>query len=665
MVNPTKHLITIDGMEIECDPEETVLSAARRLGITIPTLCFLEGKRQLESCGVCVVEVEGHSSFLPACASKTTPGMRVKTDTPELRKVRKTALELLFSDHLGDCLAPCERACPAHIDIPGFIREIKKGFPEKALAIIQESVALTGVLGRVCPKFCERVCRRAEVDRPIPICSLKRYPADQDEGSDTPFKPTPHLPTQKKVAIVGGGIVGLTAAYYLALEGHSITLYEAGNHLGGALYEIVPEFRLPKDVLSLEIGRILELGVTIRNHSKLGQNLSLDALRAENDSVLLAIGATREVLPEITGSELARSGLALLKEVAHGKAERLDGSALVVGSGPTALDTARTLLRLGASPVSLVMTPSIESSLFFKTWIPDGLAEGVEILDCCQGIVIEKENGKGYRCRYTKDDHEDFIEADRVFLASSVAPDPDFLMSLGLKTGPQGVKVDRRTLETNLEGVFAAGNIAQAGRYAIQGSAAGKQAAFSIHAFLTGTNRHPKNPIDVRLPPLTRQERERLFADSPPRPVLREKPLAPVPGPFDFSEVVAGFGEDEAEGQAEACLQCDCAAKNSCLLRIRGSEWGANPKAFSGERPFFERDDTHAEVVHEPGKCIKCGRCIALTKEHEEELGLTYIGRGFHVRVGAPFDHKIREGIRKAADECVAVCPTGALSYKR
>ncbi|MCA9449004.1 MAG: FAD-dependent oxidoreductase, partial [Candidatus Omnitrophica bacterium] len=509
---PSNYHITINGITAECEPEETVLTVARRLGIEIPTLCFLEGKKQMESCGVCMVAVEGHSSFMPACASKVVDGMKVQTDSPELRQVRKTALELLFSDHLGDCLAPCERACPAHIDIPGFIREIKAGHPERALALIQESIALTGVLGRVCPKFCERVCRRAEVDEPIPICSLKRFPADHDLGLEDPCKLEPKPSTGKRVAIVGGGIVGLTAAYYLGLEGHACTLYESRSRLGGALDHIIPEFRLPRDVLSFEISRVVELGIQVEYGVELGKNLQLDSLRDDYDAVLLAMGATQESFPELKGIENAESGLTLLREVSEGKVEKIEGSALVLGNGPAAMDTSRTLRRLGADPVTLVMTPSIDSSLFFKTWIPDGIAEGVQVLDQSLEMELEKNAPGSVICKFVREGDRGQVEANRAYLASGVTVDLDFLESLGLETGAQGVKIDRKTMATNLEKVFAAGNIAMAGRYAIQGSAAGRQAALSIHAFLTEGDNHSEETIDIRLPNLSDEERKILFA---------------------------------------------------------------------------------------------------------------------------------------------------------
>jgi len=310
------------------------------------------------------------------------------------------------------------------------------------------------------------------------------------------------------------------------------------------------------------------------------------------------------------------------------------------------------------------MSPSVESSLFFKTWIPDGVAEGIHIQDRCKDIEIRRNGEEGLWCRFFRDGVEVRMKADQVYLADSLSPDVEFLQRLGLETGAQGVKTDRRNLATNLEGVFAAGNIAQAGRYAIQGSAAGMGAARSIHRFLTGVETEPEK-VDVRLPTLSLEEKAILLGDAAAVSSGGEPLAAPTPNPRDFCEVLPGFDDERAIEEAGSCLQCDCVAKKDCLLRERGTEFGANPKAFGGARPRLERDRSHPEVVHEPGKCIKCGRCVAAAKDHQEELGLTYIGRGFSVRIGVPLDHDIREGLNVAARECVAVCPTGALSFKR
>jgi formate dehydrogenase major subunit len=520
-------------------------------------------------------------------------------------------------------------------------------------------------LGRVCPKFCERVCRRGQFDEPVSICSLKRFPADKDRDSDSSFLPKTKPATGKRIAIVGAGIVGLTAAYYLRIEGHECVLYEARERPGGALDFIIPEFRLPKDVLGQEIERVLELGAKLECGKKLGRDFTLEDLHETFDAVLLATGATHEKLPTFPGSEHAESGLHLLDWVATGNPPHVHGAAAVIGSGPTALDTSRTLLRLGAEEVTLLMEPSIDASLFFKTWIPDGLEEGIRILDRADRYQIGKLHDDKFRVHFRREERDETMEADHVFLAGQVEPDLEFLQNLGLQTTRQGVRVDRRTLLTNLEGVFAAGNIAQAGRYAVQGSAAGKQAASAISQFLSEVQTRAPEPIDVRMPHLTDRELEILFAGLYETRAGKPERIQYNGSVKGFDEVLSGFRHDDAVREAERCLQCDCAAKNDCALREVSTAHGASPKAFEGAKPCFERDTSHEAILYESGKCIKCGRCIAIAEEAGEELGLTYIGRGFQVKVGVPFSKGIAKGLAQTALACAEACPTGALAAKR
>jgi formate dehydrogenase major subunit len=658
--------LVLNGRTVRACEGESLLKVAQREGTPIPTLCFLEGLTKMESCGVCVVEVEGQRSLLPACASRALPGMVVNTESPRVSEARRTALELLLSDHLGDCLAPCERACPADIAIPDFIRAIREGETAKALAIIQDKIAFTGVLGRVCPRFCERVCRRKEVDEPVAICSLKRFPADSDQGEGAAFLPSLAPSSGKKVAIVGAGIVGLTAAYYLRTLGHDCAVFESRNRAGGALDSILPEFRMPREVLNAEIARVERMGAQFHYGRELGKDLELEELRKGHDAVLLAVGAGKEKLPEFPGDEFATSGIQLLNRIAEGCPPRAQGQVLVIGSGPSAMDTCRSLLRVGAEQVVLLMEPSLSSSLFFKTWIADGLAEGVVAIDEAGHFQLGHLPSGRFRCHYRKAEQEVLLEVDGVYLAGHVEPDLDLLRTLGLQVTHQGARVDRHTLATNLSGVFAAGNIAQAGRYAVQGSAAGRQAAYSIDAFLAGKVWANPSRTDIRMHNLSDLEMSLLLGGTEPggsetlQPQLFQKDsLEP------WGEVLSRYPAKQARNEAARCLSCDCAAKNDCTLRELSDRLAANPKRFGGERPAYRKDASHPEVVFESGKCVRCGRCIAVAEKYREELGLTFIGRGFHVEVGVPFGRSLAEGLKVAARECAEVCPTGALALRR
>ncbi|MHC4369871.1 MAG: 2Fe-2S iron-sulfur cluster-binding protein, partial [Planctomycetota bacterium] len=181
--------LTIDNREVEVANGATILDAAGKLGIDIPTLCFLTGCKPSTSCMVCVVEVEGFASLVPACATVATEGMKVRSDCEQVHEARKAALELLLSDHVGDCLGPCHTICPAQMNIPLMIRQIAAGELADAIATVKKDIALPAVLGRICPKPCERGCRRASLDDAVSICLLKRYVADVDLDSDKPYSP--------------------------------------------------------------------------------------------------------------------------------------------------------------------------------------------------------------------------------------------------------------------------------------------------------------------------------------------------------------------------------------------------------------------------------------------------------------------------------------------
>ena len=208
--------LTIDNREVDVPGGATILDAAGKLGIDIPTLCFLKGCKPSTSCMVCVVQVEGFASLVPACATVAVDGMKVHSDCGQVHAARKAALELLLSDHVGDCLGPCHTICPAQMNIPLMIRQIAAGDMSSAVATVKKDIALPAVLGRICPKPCERGCRRAAIDDAVSICLLKRYVADVDLASEAPYLPPCEPSTGKKIVIIGAGPTGASAWGYSA-----------------------------------------------------------------------------------------------------------------------------------------------------------------------------------------------------------------------------------------------------------------------------------------------------------------------------------------------------------------------------------------------------------------------------------------------------------------
>ena len=295
--------LTIDGISVHMPEGATILDAAQALGIHIPTLCFLKDLSPLTSCMVCVVAVAGRKNLLPACATGVQEGMVVLTDNPDVCAARRTALELLLSDHAGDCTGPCQVACPAGMDIPNMIRHIAEGRFDRAIEIIKADIALPAVAGYICPAPCEKACRRGQVDEPIPVCLLKRYAAESDLSESVPFQPAVSSVSNKKVAIVGAGPAGLAAAYYLQRDGISCTVFDDRNAPGGMLRYGVPEQDLPRSVLDAEIEQIRRIGVVFRQQVRAGRDLTIRELLVTFDAVFLGIGKTETGDLEALGFE--------------------------------------------------------------------------------------------------------------------------------------------------------------------------------------------------------------------------------------------------------------------------------------------------------------------------------------------------------------------------
>ncbi len=282
--------LIIDQREVEVPPGATILDAARKLGIDIPALCFLEGCEPSTSCLCCLVKLNGNGRLVPSCATLAEEGAKVESETPEIRSARRKSLELLLSDHLGDCVAPCYLACPAEMDIPQMLRQISSGDLRGAIATVKRDIALPAVLGRICPAPCEKICRRRDLDAAVAICLLKRYVADVDLASGDPYMPPCRPASGKKVAIIGAGPTGLAVAYYLAQSGHACTVFDENQEPGGRLW--LETEKLPRDVLAAEIAQIIRLGGCWEMKNRIGPDESFQKLLNSYDAVLIACGAT-------------------------------------------------------------------------------------------------------------------------------------------------------------------------------------------------------------------------------------------------------------------------------------------------------------------------------------------------------------------------------------
>jgi NADPH-dependent glutamate synthase beta subunit-like oxidoreductase len=471
----------------------------------------------------------------------------------------------------GEDLVPCKAACPAHIDVPGYLRMIARGKADEANAIIREKVPFPGVLGRICIHPCEPVCRRGEVNEPISICALKRYAADGDKGL---WKNGSNVAADsgRKVAVIGAGPTGLTAGFYLRKQGHRVSLFDSGVQAGGMLRYGIPRYRLPAEVLDSEIKEILDLGIDFKPEQSLGKDFSLDQLKNDGfDAVFLAVGAqqSRPISLEGCHTPDVMWGLEFLRRVAEGREIKLQVRVVVIGGGNMAVDVALTALRCGAVDVKMVCLEDLDEMPASAWQIEGAKAEGVQILPCWGPAKIIRKDGKVtgmdiVECTAVFDEQGNFfpefsdkkecILVDQIILAVGQAADLSFLGDNSpVKVSKGLVLVDEDTLETGMPGVYAGGDIAERAGAVIHAVAAGRRAAASIDRALGGSG-----DID-----------EVLFARGNPDPFLgRDVGFASFPRgnvpELDvetrikgFQEIAVGYSTETAVKEAGRCLQCD------------------------------------------------------------------------------------------------------------
>ncbi len=516
--------LTIDDQDLTVPADFSILDAAKKLGIDIPTLCYLNGFDRFTSCMICVVYEENSDRLMPACSAIVAEGLRITTENDLVREARKDALDFLLSEHVGDCEAPCQRACPAHMNIPLMIRQIEGRRLEDAIQTVKEDIALPAVLGRICPAPCEKGCHRGSSDDPVSICLLKRYVADVDLARESPYLPGVAPNSSKKVAIIGAGPAGLSAAYYILRFGHACDVYDKNPLPGGMLRYGVSDEALPKIILDREIERISQLGATFLMGHSLGEDLGWKELNSVYDAVVLAVG-------------------------------------------------------------------KIKSDVFNDT---------------------------------------------------------------GIELSPQGIKIDRKSHLTSLPGYFAGGNSVSESQLAIRALAHGKNMAFSVNQFLNGESvTGPSSRFQSILGKTQEDEAGEFMKEAENR-----GRISPV-------ESAQGFTEAEVVKESGRCFGCDCRKPYACKLRQYAEKYQASQRRFTfADRKKFQKNVQHGMVVYEPGKCIKCGLCVQITKKAGEKFGLAFVERGFDVRVQTSLGVPLSQGLEKSAAQCVSSCPTGALSWK-
>jgi NADPH-dependent glutamate synthase beta subunit-like oxidoreductase/ferredoxin len=514
--------IKIDNREVEVAGGSVLMEVIRGLGIEVPSMCYLEDAERFTSCMVCLVKERSSGKIIPSCSTEVSEGMDIISSDEEIMEARRSALELLLSEHVGDCEAPCQVTCPAHMDIPLMNRLLAAGKFREALAVVRRDIALPSVLGRICPAPCEGACRRKSIDQAVSICLLKRFAGDHDLAAEAPWMPGIEAKTGKKVSVIGAGPAGLAAAYHLALKGHHCTVYDRNRIAGGSLLREVPAEELPASVVQMEIARIAAVGV----------EFSLD------------VQVDAEKFREL----------------------RESSDAVVVASGK------------GVSGI--------------EQW--------------------------------------------------------------GIPMHPKGVEADGKTYRVGETAVFVVGSALKPSKLAIRVVGQGKEAAFSVDQFLrarpvTGE----RFMFNSRFGKLVPAEFGEYLKES-----VEGERLEPV-------QLAEGFTKEQVMAEAARCLHCDCRDLETCRLRLYSDTYQADQKRFkSEERQLCTKHMQHQAVIYEPSKCIRCGICVRITAKHREKYGMTFIGRGFDVVVGVPFNETMAEGLKKVALEVADACPTGAISRR-
>jgi len=674
--------IKIDDRDISVEEGTTILDAAVSVGIRIPTLCKVENFPPSASCFLCAVKIDGRENLAPSCATPAANGMVVYTNSEEVRTARKMALELLLSDHVGDCIGPCRTGCPATLDIPGFITRIAEGDFRRAAEIATDYLTIPSSLGRICPRLCEQRCHHCETGEPLSIRNLHRLAADRDMASGCNYIPGKEKNTGKHVAIIGTGPAGLSAAQHLLRRGHSTTLFDYRSAAGGMLRWAIPEFRLPRKVLEQEIETIKVLGSKFILNRKLGRDFSLDDLRRDYDAVFLAIGAQGTSSLGCPGGELAVSALDFLGQVADGNRPDIGQDVIILGGGNTAMDTSRTAIRLDAQNVKVLYRRSRREMPCLMAEVEAAEEEGVgletlvapielkrdkngRLLLTCLRMELGKPDSSGRARPVPIQDSEFILEADTVIAAIGQTVETGSIGSEDLALTRWGIDANFATLATNLDGVFAGGDAVSGADLAIRAVAAGKLAAVSIDQHLNGRPvQGDPDLITVLMGKMNEEELAELFRNIEKTPRTRMPEIPVKKRANNFKEVEQGFSEDTAIQEAGRCMGCGCAKSDTCSLRLYATEYGADPLRFSGDRRHFKQDLSHPEIIYEPGKCILCGACVTAVANADKGLGLAITGRGFEATVAVPLKGTMVEALPDAAQRAAEVCPTGAFALR-
>lgn len=693
---------------------ETILSALKRNGWIVPTLCHGDGLEPFAGCSICSVEVKGKPKLMASCSTIIEPGMEIISESKRVYDARKSGLELLLSNHYGDCIAPCSLECPANIDIQGYLAHAANGDYREALKLIKEKNPMPRTIGRVCPHTCESKCRRNLVDEPLAINPVKRFVADWDAEHAPSYKPVKNKPTGKNIAVIGAGPSGLSAAYYLALSGHSVDIFERLPKAGGMLRYGIPRYRLPAKVLDWEIDNILSMGITLHTEIEINETFNLDFLETKGfHAVYVSIGAHKSTSMRIKGEKLKGvvAGIDFLREFEINGTYPIGSKVIVVGGGNTAIDTARTAIRMGCEKVSVYYRRTEKEMPAEDYEILAAKEEGVEFNFLAAPVKAlsnsgETESGKLAKVSFIKmelgepdasgrrrpvpiEGSEYEVEADTLIAAIGQKPEAALAVKSGLKVNSWGgIDADKITglgggndscltescsfnscksccppsscSASSSMKVFAGGDCVTGAATAIKGIGAGRRTSETINAVLMGLE-IPNHGMLVRkgeldeMPPEEFEEYEKIQRAEIPE-------LTPETRKKSFIESELTMSEETVLKEAARCLECGCQKLHSCQLKKWADQAEIEEVRYSGEMTKLEKVLESGLIERDRNKCILCNKCI---RTCNEVVGLTALGlsdRGFSTTVEPGMHKNLFETDCNFCGMCIDACPTQALS---
>ncbi|MHA1760081.1 MAG: FAD-dependent oxidoreductase [Candidatus Heimdallarchaeota archaeon] len=687
--------VIINSKETEVPEKTSIMDFLKGMNQHVPGVCKMKELDPFGSCRLCLVEVNNRT--LPACATFPRENDTIITEGSKIVDIRKTAIELMLSDHYGDCIGPCNYGCPSFSEVQNYLALVANGKYHEAVALMKKDYILPASLGRVCPAFCERDCRRNLVEEPVAIRQLKRFAADYDLAND-PWMPEIPKKTGKKIAVIGGGPAGLSAAFYSRIKGHDVTIFEAMPKLGGMLRYGIPEYRLPKKILDEDIATVTKTGIKVKLDTRIGKDISFEELQKDFDAVFVAIGAWKGYQLRIDGCEKqgVMDAVEFLQQISLGKKVDIGNSVMVVGGGNSAMDVARTAKRLGAD-VTITYRRTKNEMPAEKIEIEEAEEEGIHfnILANPVGIIgedkvteielVKMELGEpddSGRCRPIECEGSNYcLPVDTIIFAIGQKSDVSFLEKIGLSLKWGWVEHNELTYETSIPGVFTGGDVAISPKTVIEAIATGKEGAIMMDFYLKGKLELAKlvvtepwnhlnkieNDEEIKELALTyrpyyhwKNVTKEDYKDRERVPRVKATILPADVRKSTFDEVESTLTEEDALNEVNRCMSCGCLDGYECKLREYATLYGAEQQKYAGQLHMDAIDESHSNVLLDNNKCILCGRCVNLTHEITGEGLIDNLDRGFETKNGPPIGMKFGEVKGDFIGQFVDECPTGA-----